>query len=365
MVTNMIIKNNRQLVTMASMLWLMNGSVFAMTELNDADLSGVTGQALFVADKIVGPAGGSTFDDFTYYRVGFDAELGVNANIDSMKLGCGGVNDNLAAGCDVDLDFLSLLGLNASRTGPGTAANSDFILKRPSFTFAIKNDGIASQREVVGIRLGAEEATGLMSIGRQYANGQINAENGGTCNTAGGNGNAAGRLACHSGINSISGNLGIEMSGYTAVNLQGGLGAGDACFGHVSAGDADAQGACGAGNKFTTTANGTRMSAVVIPNIPLKVYNQTGLLVIAGNAFADVSESLRMTHRIILDGAKDFGLSLQRERVSYPNFDGSAFLPVANTGWWFDLPDIAILNTQHPQLFHYWMLYRLFQKGLI
>ena len=87
MVTNMIIKNNRQLVTMASMLWLMNGSVFAMTELNDADLSGVTGQALFVADKIVGPAGGSTFDDFTYYRVGFDAELGVNANIDSMKLG--------------------------------------------------------------------------------------------------------------------------------------------------------------------------------------------------------------------------------------------------------------------------------------
>ena len=44
MVTNMIIKNNRQLVTMASMLWLMNGSVFAMTELNDADLSGVTGR---------------------------------------------------------------------------------------------------------------------------------------------------------------------------------------------------------------------------------------------------------------------------------------------------------------------------------
>lgn len=347
--TNMKTKNNKQAVILASALCLTTSSVWAMTELSDGDMSAVQGQALFVADKIVGPAGGSTFDDFTFYRVGFDAELGLNANIDSLKLGCGGVNDNLVTGkCDVDIDFLSLLGLNATRTGPGAAATSDFVLKRPYFEFAIKNDNIASQREVVGIRIGTEEATGIMSIGRQYLNGETNAENGGTCNTAGGNGNAAGRLACHSGINSISGNLGIEMSGYTSVTLTVlgiNSGSGDACFGHVTAGNADAMANCGAANKFFASAVGTRMDTVVIPNIPLKVYNQTGLLAIAGNAFADVSENLRMVHRIILDASSGFGLSLQREQVSYPSFDKTSFLPAANTGWWFNLPQIAILNT--------------------
>ncbi|PTQ89526.1 hypothetical protein [Agitococcus lubricus] len=338
-------------------LSLCQQQAYAWTELENNELDAVVGQALFVADKITGPAGGSTFDDFTFYRVGLDVELGLNANVNKFQLGCNGVNDNLVVGCDIDIDFFSFMGRSGS--AQGAAATSSFILTRPYFEFAIKNDNTASLREIVGYKIGSQFADGMMGIGRLYNNGEMNIEedfandglyngNGGICNTSTAANNAAGRASCHSGINFISGNLGFEMSGYTPISVLGGVGTADACFGHVTAGNADAIANCGPGNKFFASAVGTRMSNVLIPNIPLNVYNRSFALALLGidQAFADVKESLKMIHQISIDGSvpDSFGMSSQRERVSYPNFAGTAFSTPANTGWWFNLPGLRILN---------------------
>lgn len=341
-------KNDKKLLAVA--LSLLVSQAFAMTEMENSELDGVVGQALFVADKISGTVGGVTpYDDFTFYRVGLDVELGINANINKLQLGCGGVNDALVAGCDVDIDFFSFMGRSGSLQG--AAATSSFVLTRPYFEFAIKNDNIASQREIVGYKIGAQTADGIMAAGRTYTAGQTNLENGGTCGT----GSAAARVACHSGINQISGNLGFEMSGYTHVNASVipiiAEGEADACFGHVSSGPAGAQAACGAGNAFYANQAGTRMSDVLITNVPLTLYNGSGILFFFTSATADIRESLRMTHQIALTNASNFGMSSQRERVLWPRYDrtfttdaATIARETANTGWWFNLPEMKILN---------------------
>lgn len=167
---------------------LLSQAVQAMVELKDEQLADVTGQALLQMNK-------EFTNGYTFYKAGLDAELRLNMNIDNLQLGCGGING--ADGCDLDIDNFSL-GCVANSSGqcitqnpasgtiqkPGllrdcgngtcTGANidksiqnqlKDFIINRPFFQFAIKNDNSATLREVVGIRMGGEQVSGPMSFG--------------------------------------------------------------------------------------------------------------------------------------------------------------------------------------------------------
>lgn len=151
---------------------------YAMTSLDDQSLSDVTGQALFTLTKET-----DSTQSLDFFKLGFQAELALNANIKSLQLGCGG--DNGAGKCDIDISDLSFgCVTNASGTCitlPGVAGQptgadfnnaesnqaglKDFVLTNPFFQFAIKGGSNAATRQVVGIRLGADKAEGPMSIG--------------------------------------------------------------------------------------------------------------------------------------------------------------------------------------------------------
>lgn len=346
---------------------LQAGPAVAVQEMEDAELAQVSGQALFVSDKIgpnslAGAGGAGSSTDFTYYRVGLDVDMAFNLNIDKLQLGCGGSNENLVANaCDIDMDYVRFMGRNGN--APGAAVTSDFVVRRPYIELAIKEDGNKTNREVVGIKIGFESADGALSIGREYANGQVNVEHGGTCDTGANTG--AGALACHSGITNMSGFLNVELSGKLAAQTS--LGTANVCFGDTTGmgGGGGALHANCDGNPNNNTGadasfrdpffvkrSGTRMNKLLVvskqshhpDDFPAMIYS--GLLSPDDSVHVDLRESLRFIHTIILDSAKtkDFFLSFQREQIAYPKFDKSGYAATANTGWWMNIPYAAVRN---------------------
>lgn len=144
-------------------------SMMGMAEMEDSQLSDVTGQALFVSERIVGTgtvATGTT--GLSFYRVGLDATLDLNMNVGTLELGRTGAGatevdllaDNVAFGCTANASNVCV------PSGSGTQLKP-VRLTRPYFEFAIANDGTAS-REVVGIRLGGENISGPLSFGMMH-----------------------------------------------------------------------------------------------------------------------------------------------------------------------------------------------------
>lgn len=152
---------------------------YAMTELDDQQLSLVEGQALFNLVKET-----DTTQGLDFYKLAIEGELSLNTNINKLQLGCGGANG--ANSCDIDISQLSFgcvtnaagtcitLPTTQPRQPNGTvsdnsianqAALKDFVLTNPFFQFAIQGGNQASTRQVVGVRVGAENAQGPMSIG--------------------------------------------------------------------------------------------------------------------------------------------------------------------------------------------------------
>lgn len=134
--------------------------------MSESELQDIHGQALFVSNRIEGTGSIATgTDDVSFYRAGLDATLTLNANIKNLELGRTGPGnqvdiwaENMAFGCTADA-----LG-NCVDSSVATQLR-DFILERPYFEFAIRNDDTKTQREVVGIRVGAESAEGPLSVG--------------------------------------------------------------------------------------------------------------------------------------------------------------------------------------------------------
>lgn len=157
--------NRAVLAAMLACLPVFSGA--ALQKMDDSELSDISGQALFVSDMIQGDgtqANGSS--GINFYRAGLDAELGLNANIKNLELGRTG-----PGATDVDLWAKNLaFGCTANSNGDcvdSSAATQlkEFMLTRPYFEFAIDNDDTKTLREVVGVRLGAENAEGPLSIG--------------------------------------------------------------------------------------------------------------------------------------------------------------------------------------------------------
>lgn len=362
-----------------------------MTALPDEGLAAVNAQGLFWSDKILGNelAGANPYSTpFTFYRVGLDADLAINTNISKLQLGCGGVNDflNAKAGCDIDIDYASLMGRNGVEPGSPLSA---FTLRRPYLEFAVKNDGSAN-REIVGIKIGTQSADGAMSAGRVYETaGAVNQENqwvrtipatGGkpdnVCQP--GDSTGGGVLGCHSGINSVSGFLGTEMSlsmninvtvcglianethggttchadsqvyipfvGWTTVHLPDiGISLNNVwgCAGRTSFTGDDPDNCDGADRNdalFIDLA-GTRMNTLGLKAAAL--YSEgsglAGLLDLLNldTLYASLDADLRLVHKIVFENTGDFFLSFQREPVAYPRY--SKRTPVSD-------PDVAYMD---------------------
>lgn len=335
------IKKTMHVVINASFCVALLQPAYALELMTNDDLSQVSGQALIVADTIVGAGAGA---GFTFTRMGLDAELALNANINKFQLGCGGYNEAIKANaCDIDFDFVTLMGLNGAQPG---AVGSDFVLTRPYIEIATKGN-TAATREVAGVKIGAQSANGFFSIGRTYfdpitkvATGATNLENGGTCNATSG----AGALACHSGINNVSGYLNTEMSATVPVNIATVWPfppiSENSCFGNTATGIDT----CGPTDVYKTVIQGTRISSLDIPDIPLKLSG--GLLSAIGisSGYAHIVENLRFVHGFALVNTQDFFISVQREKISYPTYDKTGYAVAANAGWWMNVPDLKVMD---------------------
>lgn len=153
----------------------------ALTPLNDEALSRIDGQALLNMSAQVGTSIkgvevdpndpskqiSTTYDqtDLTFYKLGLNADVELNANIKKLQLGCGGINGPNK--CDIDIDHLSLSGVSDISDD---RASSSSLLKNPFLQFAIKNATSASKREIVGFRLSAEAIDGLLTFGTNNEN---------------------------------------------------------------------------------------------------------------------------------------------------------------------------------------------------
>lgn len=377
----------------------------ALSTLDESELAGVTGQAgsLFVADRIAPNelTGGSTanFTNFTYYRMGMDVRLDMNINISKMQLGCGGVNDFLtgstSAGsvCDLDLDYVGFMGLNSAGDRPSAnGPTSMFELTRPYVEIAVKNDGTA-QREVVGLKIGAQKINGGIRLGRDYTGAGfsggtytgntgntwqetslVNQEWGGTCNPAATV--DAGVTNCHTGVTSLSGFLaGVELSaGFRARATVAGIGVDiDSCIGRLAVPFATCNSST---TPFFVDAGGTRLTNLWVgaAQLPLSLdLGWLGTMNITG--YGQLNLSTRPIHYLLAPNASDFYLSLQRERISWPRYEkappsstapydscnpaygqipgngrcASAYSEPANTGWWLHAANIKLLNLMPAQ----------------
>lgn len=375
------------------LLSVQMGAAFAMTSISETELGDVSAQGLFWSDKITGSelAGANVYSTpFNFYRVGLDGELALNVNIGKTQLGCGGVNDFLGAkaGCDIDIDYAALMGRSGTAVGNPLSA---FVLKRPYIELAIKNDGNPVQREVVGLKIGAQSADGAITAGRRYEAGQTNQENM-LANGCTGVSTGAGALGCHSGINSVSGFLGADMSlsmGVRATILGLPLLA-MGCTGHTAYTGRDE--ACGntRNDALFVDLAGTRMQTMGLTNAKLKLSDASlagvdcifGICVadILSTATASLNADLRLVHKLTLENTNDFFLSFQREAVAYPRYSkltpieemtrngtintaydacavtasrtqrcNSAYAVPANTGWWMNLPSVKLLDVYNPE----------------
>ena len=382
-----------------------------MVQLSEEEMRGVNGQGLFVSDHIAGndpTLDGGTNEyakDFDFYRIGLDGEMSLNLNISKLQLGCGGVNDMLSgvAGCDIDIDYASMMGRIGTEPG---VAGSAFRLLRPYMSFAIKNDDSKTLREVAGIKIGAQSADGAMVAGRRYANGEFNHENtvpefGNACDTTGGS-TGTGVVGCHSGINTVSGFLGTELSiamqvrtnvcalgfGPFSGNCLGPVAlAAWGCAGRTDNGPLDKCGTSKSDALFVDLA-GTRMQRLGLRSAELQLNDVTVNILganldvsgILGSAYAQLDTSLRTVHKLIFADTSDFFLSFQREPIAYPRYSkksayqdfsdvaaaggtpldqvmdqcstdhgaghrcSSAFSVPANTGWWLNAPSVKLLD---------------------
>ena len=166
---------NKSLISILITATLGLSQSYAMTALNDEELSEVEGQSLM---NLEFQQGTNTTDaqrkaynqsNIGFYKLALSAELELNANIKKLQLGCGGDNNSIRANsCDIDIDHIGLSGLpdDPNYTSDQRAATSALITN-PFIQFAIKNPTSAATREVLGFRVSAEKIKGLMTLGTE------------------------------------------------------------------------------------------------------------------------------------------------------------------------------------------------------
>ncbi len=294
--------------------------------LDDASLREVSGQAAFFTDYIA-PGGSNPNANIGFYKLGIQGTTSLNANINRLQLGCGGVK---GSGCDIDLSQASLTGISP---GPsGTYVDSDATLTNPFIQLAILNPGTLATRRVVGLNLGAQGALGQLSIG-QNTNTPTQLQNG----TA--------TAANNTGINTLSGYLGVTLSNVSLPNVNACLGfvIGSGCLGIPIPAPATIA-------SYSQNLTLNRASTVTFGPMTA-VANAVGVLPITLSNVNLVNQPLAAVHNILIQdpsstpsnrvAAKDLSLSLQDRSITYPNSTGWS-PAAAQQGWWIALPQISI-----------------------
>lgn len=303
---------------------LASGAQAALTPMDESELSSVTGQALIVSDRLAGPASGVS-SNHSFYRMLMDVDIELNMNIDRLQLGCGGYNEGTTANvCDIDLEYVRLMGLGAGQPGApgaGDPAVSSFKLNRPYIEIAVKNDGDATLREIVGFKIGSARTEGYFGIGRYDSSLP-------GCDPSAVAGQAA--FMCHRGIN--------RFSGFMNARLEGGAYGCFALFGCSVDGVAPEDQDLVATFDTIIQVYGTRWNRVITQITATST--DTGFEV-----GVDLNQHLRFLHGFALDpsrpqyAADDFFLSFQREQVRYPTYNKSqSHSFAANPGWWMNTP---------------------------
>ena len=339
-----------------------------LQSLSDQELSDVSGQALLTLQYLQGisqtDSTGTTYNqsNMGFYKLGLEAVMELNANINKLQLGCGGVNNSVRANsCDIDIDNISLSGLpaNANYTSDERAATSAKITN-PFLQFAIKNPNSAATREVVGFRVSAEKISGLMTLGTE-------------------------NTATPNGINSFSGYMKTKTASGTAVTqartmtyadtnmtidgvVEGGLGVGDCgpwynlCIPVSYSSKNYNLNLSSTSAPFTinsTVVSGTRLKDVVLKGsgtVGQIDFNGQLTATVAGLLNLDkqvtgnitglttditVNQNLGLIHALYLNNPAS--LSLQSQKILWP---GAAV--AANQGWWLSMEDEVELGSLSP-----------------
>ncbi|WP_179992637.1 MULTISPECIES: hypothetical protein [unclassified Acinetobacter] len=333
---------------------------FAMTALNDTELSKIEGQALLSMEVQQGYKQvdnlNNTYDqsNVSFYKLGLEAEMEVNANIKKLQLGCGGING--ASGCDIDIDNIALSGWQSGTDySSDDRAASSAVITNPFVQFAIKNPNQASTREVLGFRLSAEKIQGLLTLGTENSNtpNGINSFSGYMKTKA-----ASGEAKTASRIMNFAA-TGQEIEG----TVRGKIGSLTLPLDLHYTSDDYTFTLSETTAPFTipaTIVSGTRMKDVVLKgtgtvskidfNGPLKASLLGGLLnldkQITGNLTGlktdiTVNQSLGLIHALYLNNPAS--LSLQSQNILWP---GAAV--AANQGWWLAMEDEVDLGSISP-----------------
>lgn len=335
------------LLMLVAALPIMSGvAVAQLRDMGDKDLEVVSARGLLESDKIVASSitGTPAVDSgLTFYRMGINADLAFNANINRLQLGCGGANNRLVVGCDIDLSNVGFMGLNTSNNTPcpiGASAGAcpngtDFIMRRPYIELAIANDN-TPQRQVVGFSLGSQSATGFLSVGQVYTTNSVNQETGATCYYA---------AQCNSGIN--------MFSGYIAPTFTGAVGGTLTTLGFIPIGGYTACFSLAASPycPASTPVNGTAATPITCTRCAsvLTSAQAAGAAVALGipvniGVTAYVYEALSIIHGLSFAGVPNFDISVQRQQVAYPNYNKTGWDVTANTGWWMGVPGNVFIN---------------------
>lgn len=386
-------KTKRWLTPLASamsLLLMTSPSNAVMHQLDDRSLSEETGQAAFYTAYNAPSGGGSgtTPSDFGFFTLGLNGTIELNANINHLQLGCGGVK---GPGCDIDINNLGLSGNPDGGSGPGhyavgtSRASTDAVFTNPFIQLAIKNPTSLSTRELVGFNLGAAQVNGLITAGTDNPvsrNGAATSPKGVGINTlsgylqlapATGTAFTAAQIISYDGANTPS----TQAFGSTVPTNQPTTGTNTPISGNienVSGFNCSSGSGC---TPFTSTnynlqlpstavalstpvtnVNGSRLTAVtlvgngVVADLPF-----TGHMTASAAGFnlaenivspslirgllanLTVNEGLSYIHNIIVDNP--LSLSLQSTQILYPGAAcpggvaaGGSSCNIAQPGWW-------------------------------
>lgn len=275
-----------------------------MVKMTDDELSATQGQALMSLTRTDDPKQGLNF-----YRLGMEATIDINANIRKIQLGCGGFK---GPGCDIDIDNLALTGINPVN---GNYAASDATLTNPFIEFAVKNADSSSTREITGFRLGSLEALGKLSLGSN---------------------NNTSDISDDTGINSLSGDIAINMVGAKIQNIK-------VCFLLCASASANID-----DKRIPLVLNRTSVVSDIGPLVATARVSILPIPLVMNNVHL-LNQPARAIHEILLQdgngGTKDFSLSLQKQDIYWPSIANGGFRDVAaQKGWWLALPEVTILN---------------------
>lgn len=305
---------------------------WAMDSMDDQALDTVTGQSLFTADYVAPSASSNPSSTIGFYRLTMDAQMDLNMNIKKVQLGCGGVNG--AGVCDIDIDQLGLTGIRAN--GADVGPPTDFTMYRPFVEFAINNPTSAATREVMGIRLGAQSAWGMMNIGTDP-------------------GAANNNPATHTGINRFSGDMQAWVDNVNIpVNVCIFL-----CIPTTATVNVDLPNANN--NKFNVVASratSISLDATNAVNPCSASYGICSQAILGIQVGANMNEDLRFVHQIQIgtdtngngkfdvgEGVNDVAFTVQKQNISWQKISSPTTWSQANRGWWMSIPKVIMGNT--------------------